>query len=606
MTTTIKHFFILLIFSFSYSALSAQHRKIDSLNVLIKKDIEDTNKVNHLIEASDEYTKIGSLDSTHHYCNAAMKLAQALDFKKGIADSYRKIGNVYNIRGNFPEALKSYFASLKIKEEIGDKQGMAKSYINIGTVYANLGNYTEALNNYFAALKIFETIGNKQGIANSYNNIGNVNNSQANYKEALKNYFASLQIRLDIGDKQGIAMSYNNIGDVYTKQKNLSEALENYFASLKIRLAIGDKNGIAMSYNNIGDTYRKDKQFRDAEEYLQKATVLSIEIGDKDEMKECEESLSKLDSATGNFQQAYEHYKLYTLYKDSLDNEESRKKIIQQSMTYEFEKKEAADKADQDKKEAVMQAEDRKQRIIIWLVAAGLLLVSMFMFNNYKQRQSKRKVLTTVIETEEKERKRIAEDLHDGLGPLLSSVSLYVNELQSEKHGQDKKKEFFKTANDLIDESIRNTRMIANNLMPGVLNDYGLINALETFCNKLKKTGAIEVSVHTELKDKRYNTVVEITLYRVILELINNTLKHAAAASVDIEIHEKDKFINIFYSDNGKGFDVEKTMNDPQKGLGLNNIVNRIKTIGGKCDFQSVMGKGIRVNIEVNYKKFTA
>jgi len=220
------------------------------------------------------------------------------------------------------------------------------------------------------------------------------------------------------------------------------------------------------------------------------------------------------------------------------------------------------------------------------------------------QRQSKRKILSTIVETEEKERKRFAEDLHDGIGPLLSSVSLYMNELQCEKHSQDKKMEFLKIANNLLDESIRNTRIISNNLMPGVLNDFGLINSLEAFCAKLIKNGTIEVSIHSDLKDKRYNAVVEITLYRVILDLINNTLKHAAANSIDIEIHEKDKFIYLSYSDNGKGFDVEKTMNDPQKGLGLNNIVNRIKTIGGTCDFLSILDKGIQVNIKVNYKKY--
>jgi signal transduction histidine kinase len=388
--------------------------------------------------------------------------------------------------------------------------------------------------------------------------------------------------------------------------KNYNKALEYYSKSLKIKEELNDPNGIATVLVNISDMDVLIGKYADAINCSNKSLDIAKSIKSLMLQRDNYENLSDAYNKLHDYESAFKYHVFFKQAYDSIFNKESNDKIADMQVKYETEKKQRDIEKLQNEKES-QDLKLKQSRIVITSVAVGgilLLIIALSMLNGYRQRQSKRKILTTVVETEEKERKRFAEDLHDGLGPLLSSVSLYVNELQSEKHGPDKKKEFFKTANDLIDESIKNTRMIANNLMPGVLNDYGLINALETFCGKLKKTGAIEVTVHSDLKDKRYNAVVEITLYRVILEMINNTLKHAVANAIDIEIHEKDKFINISYSDNGKGFDVEKTMNDPQKGLGLNNIVNRIKTIGGKCVFQSALDKGTQVNIEVNYKKF--
>jgi class 3 adenylate cyclase len=229
-------------------------------------------------------------------------------------------------------------------------------------------------------LKIYKDIDNKFGIASSYNNIGLVYDSQGNLSEALKYHLASLKIREAIGDKYGIASSYNNIGTIYSDQGNYPEALKNLFAGLKIFEAIGDKDGTANSYNNIGEINIKLKKINEAEKYLNKGLQLSKEIGSKEVIKNSEHDLSKLDSIEGNFRQAYEHYKLYIIYKDSLNNEVVRKKTIQQSMTYEFEKKEAAAKAWQDKKDAVAEAESKREKVIRYSVIGGFLLALVFLF----------------------------------------------------------------------------------------------------------------------------------------------------------------------------------------------------------------------------------
>jgi tetratricopeptide (TPR) repeat protein len=426
-----KIFFILAIIVSQFAI--GQQREIDSLKNLLKTDKKDTTKLIHLYGISDLSETIGNYPDGIKYGNkaiafadvlikdnknkiiqstakkykakalinigivyrnqgnypealknyfASMKIREAIGDKNGIAGSYSNIGSVYYDQGNYPEALKNHFASLKIYEAIGHKYGIALSYGNIGNVYYNQGNYPEALKKYIASLKIQEAIGDKYGIASSYNNIGSVYERQGNYPEALKNYSASLKIREAIGDKRGIAMSYNNIGGIYYDQGNYLEAFKYYFACLKIQEAIGDKYGIANSYNNIGLVNLKLKKIAEAKKYLEDGLNLSKEIGAKDIIRDSYSGLAQVDSITGNYKSQVANYKLYILYRDSLDNEETRKKTIQSQMTYDFEKKEAVAEAEHKSElknqKRIADEKNRKQKLITYFVVGGLGLVLVF------------------------------------------------------------------------------------------------------------------------------------------------------------------------------------------------------------------------------------
>jgi PAS domain S-box-containing protein len=220
-----------------------------------------------------------------------------------------------------------------------------------------------------------------------------------------------------------------------------------------------------------------------------------------------------------------------------------------------------------------------------------------------EQKQTERRILTSIIEAEEKERKRVAKDLHDGLGPLLSSVKLYVNELQSADTADAEKKEMLKYTNELIDDAVSSTRTIANNLMPGVISDYGLVKALQSFCNKLNMAKSVNISFNTKDNTRRYDATVEIMLYRVLMELINNSIKHASAKNIVITFNEENKQLSILFTDDGAGFDVAKTLNDSNRGMGLNNIINRVKSLKGSCEFNSKVGRGTVVKIEIDLKQ---
>jgi class 3 adenylate cyclase/Tfp pilus assembly protein PilF len=313
---------------------------------------------------------------------ASLKISKEIADKRGIAVSYTNIGYIYEHQGNYPEALENFLTAIKIQDETGEKKDLIYSYINLGNIYYNQGNYPEALKNYLASLKISEEIGDKYGISNSYSSIGSIFRDQRNYPEALKNYFASLKIREETGDKQGIANSYNNIGVIYEDQGNYPEALKNYFASLKIKEEIGNKQDIANSCINIGNCYIQQKKTHEASQYLNKGLSLSKEIGTLDAIKESYKGLATLDSAEGNFNQSLAHYKMYISTRDSIFSRENVKKIMQ----YEFDKKEALAKAEQENKDALALKELQKQKLVRNGFIGGFAVVLLFAGVFFRQR----------------------------------------------------------------------------------------------------------------------------------------------------------------------------------------------------------------------------
>lgn len=215
--------------------------------------------------------------------------------------------------------------------------------------------------------------------------------------------------------------------------------------------------------------------------------------------------------------------------------------------------------------------------------------------------ESERQILSAVIKGEERERHRFAREMHDGLGPLLSAVKLYINELGSVSLSEDEKKELIKHSNELIDEAVNTTRNISNNLMPTVINSYGLVKAVQAYCDKVNKTNQLNVKFETENIDNRLDSNLELIFFRVISELINNTLKHANAENVYILLVKYENRLTLYFKDDGVGFDVDEIIQSDNKGMGLKNIISRIKSISGKYSFNSIPGKGFTIKIDINY-----
>lgn len=210
------------------------------------------------------------------------------------------------------------------------------------------------------------------------------------------------------------------------------------------------------------------------------------------------------------------------------------------------------------------------------------------------------RILRNTIETEERERTRFSEDLHDGLGPLLSTVKIYLELISARIGNPTAQEKYIKMTDELLQESIKSTREIANNLTPNLLNDFGLTEALTVYVEKINQTNTIRIALKIDSAFTRLPRQTEVALYRVICELINNTLKHASATKIEIALQRKAEAFELKYADNGIGFDVQKMINSRSKGLGLSNIISRVKSVNGSCTFSSEPGRNFITSIQIS------
>lgn len=251
--------------------------------------------------------------------------------------------------------------------------------------------------------------------------------------------------------------------------------------------------------------------------------------------------------------------------------------------------------------------EDELAIVQKWLtfIISLVLLVGVFYIRKIFQfmkrldeirREIENKVLSAVIRTEEKERQRFAKELHDGLGPLLSVVKMLLSGLDAKADPEvnEKIKQNLKQA---VDEAIVSVRDISANISPHILNNFGLKDAVEAFIKRLGSAEGIEIRFTTNLGGRRFTYNVEVILYRVMCELINNTLKHAVAHNIRIDLQLREQTIYLDYSDDGIGFDVSREATE--YGMGLDNILYRLKSGNGDIEIISERGKGMQAKASI-------
>jgi tetratricopeptide (TPR) repeat protein/serine phosphatase RsbU (regulator of sigma subunit) len=318
----------------------------------------------------------------------ALAICERIGDQQGIAYCYNSIGNIHRARGRYAEALEAYQKALTICERTGDQQGIAYCYNSIGNIHRAQGRYAEALEAFQKALAIYERIGDQQGIAHCYNNIAIIHADQGRYAEALEAFQKALAILERIGDQEGIAKCYNNIGNIHVAQGRYAEALEAYQKALAIHELINDQQGVALSYTNIGTLYQAQGLYAIARSYFQKALPIAQSLGLHDLLDDIYLDLAQTDSALAAsgqnhlWKSAYLHHRLYAAYKDSVRNEASIRKQAQLESQYEYEKKTALLKAEQEKERALATAQlrQRETQRNLSLLALGIALIGLLTF----------------------------------------------------------------------------------------------------------------------------------------------------------------------------------------------------------------------------------
>ncbi len=379
---------------------------IDSLLIQLPNQKEDTNKVMLFMKLSG-YNATITPDEGIKYGQQGLELATKLNWKKGIAMAYSQLGLNYHSKTDYPKANDNNFKSLKIYEELGDKKFIVAANCNIGRVYSMMADYTKALEYFSKALKMAEEIGHKEFEGNILLNLGYIHKIKGEPTKALENYMIGLKLYEELQNKTLMAMATGNIGAIYSEQRKYIMALEYKQKALNLATELGDKYGMLINLCGIGTTYldivndtlSKDeaihKDYRSnsslsipkgktalissAIDYTLRALTLCKEINDLENMSTCYLNLLSAYQLQGNYKKALECHIKYQTIRDSIFSSENEKKIIEQGVQYEYEKKEAVTKA-------VSEKEIQKQKLMRNGFMGGFAVVLLFAGVFFSQR----------------------------------------------------------------------------------------------------------------------------------------------------------------------------------------------------------------------------
>ena len=589
-------------------------------------------------------------DKAIEYGNKAIELGKKNNFKKGIAQAYNDLGIIYYDRQDFDTAIHLYQQAFPLRMELKDEKGVAALFNKIGIVYQKEAKFDSALNYAQRALVLYEKLNDKVGISYSLNNIGIVNQNMGNIDKALEYQEQSIAIKEEIHDRLGLAGSYINVGNIYVIRKDIAKAKEFYEKGEQMSREIGDPEYLSNSLNNIASMYQKigdykkalplaeesfelrtklgdtkgqvsclvnmgnilksDKQYKPAEEKflqgLKLADTLSSCLAEKAKIYD---GLSQLYEATGDYKKATEMARLTVQYNDSIYTADMNKQFSEMETKYQTAKK------DKEIQQQQLEITQRKYELVkkqYWLYGSiGLALVAALLgysyYRRYKLRQEKKLqsevmkqqdiATKAVIVAEENERKRIAAELHDGVGQMMSAAKMNLSAFESElSFSSDGQKSAFEKALSLVDESCKEVRSVSHQMMPNALLKSGLASAIREFIDKIDSR-VLKINLHTEGLNDRLDSNTETVLYRVIQECVNNVIKHSGAAHLDISLIKDQDGVSATVEDNGKGFD--STDKEKFEGIGLKNIMTRVQYLKGTVDFDSSPGKGTLVAIHV-------
>jgi tetratricopeptide (TPR) repeat protein len=321
---------------------------------------------------------------------------------------FGNLGNVYLTLGEYPVALDYYFRALKIRED-------AATICNIGVVYDKQQDYTKAHTYYLKALKLDEKLNNKRGISRDLGNIGSACINTGDYPKAIEYCSRALKIDEELENTAGVARHLQNLGSIHLLRSEYAAALDFFSKALNLNKRLGDQREISLNLGNIGNVYIQKRDFVKAEKFLKDALEVSVQMRDKFIILNWAFNLSQMDSARGNYKGAYDYYKLYVLYNDSISNEENTKQQTETEMQYEFDKREAETKAAQEKKDAVLAEEKRRQNIILWSAGCGLILMlafAIFIFRSFRQKQKANVEISKQKEVIEEKQKEILDSIY--------------------------------------------------------------------------------------------------------------------------------------------------------------------------------------------------
>jgi signal transduction histidine kinase len=549
------------------------------------------------------YYAKGDFGVAEPYFKDNLSIRKQLDDKHNLSQAYNLLGNVYQAQANFHAAVECHLNALKLREELKNEKGVGASYNNLANAYRGLSQFDKSLEYHKLSLGIKERMKDERGmgfalanIANTYWELKDINNAYLHYKKAL-------QVQMRLNDGKMIATTYNSLGYVSKELGRYDEAMVYLKKSLAYRIKADDKDALATSYLNMGDLYRKMKDNKNAQLYLNKGLELGNVIGDKGLILDIKKAMAAIAQDEQDYEKTIKLLKDAERVKDSIFKVEGLRSVAEMQAKYETEKKEAAIRL-LEKENELMEVRNKQQLYVAFSLVVLMLVGTVAYYSFQKARQQKQRAtelleiekarLNAVIQTQEHERKRISADLHDGIGPVLSALKINLSMVEPGIENVDR----YNIAMQLVDKSYKELRQISHTMMPAMLAKTGLAQTLHELAVNLTQPGKLTIRCYADEDELRYSEQVEINVYRIVQELLNNIVKYANATQVTIQLYQEPSELSLMIEDDGDGYDV--ALLNRSKGNGWANIQSRLSLLDGSIELDSMPAKkGSNVHIVV-------
>lgn len=649
--------FIVLL-AFLQTKLHGQTKVLDSIKVELKKHPKrDSIRVSILVDYVVTAVNTNTSQALP-FIQEVINISKELKFKKGIQLGYIYFQIYYSDRGDFASSTSYADTAIQILEKDTSrsaKVNIAYLHNNLGGDNFKIGDYQKAISHYTKAAELLEKY-NPEVISSAYGGLSAVYEALAQPEKALEYDKKAIAAAEKSGDKASIARRYLNYAERLFNFNRYNEASAILKKTEPLVIATKDLIAQALLYQIRGGIYRYKKQYAEAilnfrasyqiglsnDDKYQQIALLDplvkslIEAGKIEEAKKLNDTLLnksflykmpfgrlnaydngiKLQLLNKNYANAYRFLKLKTQLSDSISSDEVKHKITMLETRFKVAGKDREIKSLQDEKK-IQYLQLRQKNTINYILIGSLLtlfVISILIYRNYQHRQKLQQAKIDELETEkqltateavlkgeEQERTRLAKDLHDGLGGMLSGIKFSLGNIKENLIMTPDNALAFNRSIDMLDSSIQEMRRVAHNMMPEILVKYGLDTALKEFCTEMDRSGVIHINYQSiGMHNATIEQTAAITIYRIIQELVNNSIKHAHARNVLVQLHqfEQEKLLAVTVEDDGNGFDTDQLKQSA--GMGWLNIRNRIEFLKGKIDLRSEPGKGSSILIEIN------
>lgn len=553
-------------------------------------------------------------DSAKHHLEKSAIIYTELGEQQLLASVYNQIGNVEAEMGNYEKSMEILHKALKIFQETKDETNEATVLSSIGALYVNLGNYEKLQEYCNLALSKFRKTGNNLGIAVCQGNLAEYYFQKNDTANVFKSVTESIRLFHELKIQTKEANMLSSLGDFYSVYySDYQKALHYYNESAKLLTAGNNKNLVMDNYGKISLIYYKQKDYKNALENAKKAMSVT-DTSNIAFMQINYYLLTYCYMGLRDFPNGEYAFDKYVELTNKVYHDNQTKRIAEMEVKYQTEKKQ--------QRIEILEKEKKINRLYMagLVVLLALITVSSFLVITsvkHKQTLSKKEaelnhqkikelekdqqLMATklVLQGEETERSRLARDLHDGLGGLLSGVKLSLSNMKgnvmlpTESIGQ------FDNALNLLNNSINELRRVAHNMMPEALVKFGLKDALQDFCARFGSNPDQAVVFKIFGTTNRFDQALETSLYRIAQELVNNAIKHSKATEILVQFVQDNTRVHLTVQDNGQGFDTSKI--DHSKSSGLQNIRARVESFNGRLEIDSKPGVGTEIGVEFTF-----